>query len=82
MIAEQLNGIAHMDLTALNHITIQSEFAIEFLGDLLEHAMILLERIRVKSGHDASTAQALLANQNLISPAAIYRAGRRRPGNK
>jgi hypothetical protein len=64
MIAEQLNGIAHMDLTAVNHVTIQREFAIEFLDDLLEYMMILLERVGVKGGHDAATAQILHANQN------------------
>ena len=45
-----------MDLTAVSHITIQREFAIEFLDDLLEYEIILLERIRVKGAHHAATA--------------------------
>ena len=73
MIAEQLNGIAHMDLTAVNHVTIQRKFATEFLDDLLEYMMILLERVGVKGGHDAATAQILHANQNFSDAQAFAR---------
>jgi hypothetical protein len=64
MLAEQLNSVAHVDFTATNRVTIQREFAIEFLNDLLEHTVILLQGVGVKGGHDAATAQILHANQN------------------
>ena len=73
MIAEQLNGIAQMDLTAVNHVTIQRQFAIEFLDDLLEYTVILLQRVGVKGGHDTATAQILHANQNCSDAQAFAR---------
>ncbi len=73
MVSEQLNGIAHMDLAAVNHVTIQREFATEFLDDLLEYVMILLERVGVKGGHDAATAQILHSNQNFSDAQAFAR---------
>jgi hypothetical protein len=65
VLAQQLNGIAHMDLTAVNHVAVQREFATEFLDDLLEHTVILLQCVGIKGGHDATTAQILYANQNI-----------------
>jgi hypothetical protein len=65
MLAKQLNGIAHMDLAAVNHATIQRKFATEFLDDLPEYTVILLEGVGVKCGHHAATAQVLHANQNV-----------------
>jgi hypothetical protein len=71
MLGEQLNGIAHMDLTDVSHVTIQRKFASEFLDDLLEHTVILLECVGVEGGHDATAAQVLHADQD-ISDAQVF----------
>ena len=64
-VAYEPHGIADADAARADHLGVERELAAEALDDVLQHARIELQRVRIDGGHDAAGAERIEADDRL-----------------